>query len=128
MQTLLLDVAQWDLVLDARGNIAVASDPYSLAQDAASAIKTFLGEVFWDTTIGVPYLQQIFGVAASLALVKAQLADAALTVPETTAAQCFITAFTQRNLQGQVQVTSQTTGQTAVMPFTVLNPLPGGNA
>jgi hypothetical protein len=128
MQTLLLDVAQWDLVLDANGNIAVASDPYSLAQDAASAIKTFLGEAFWDTTIGVPYLQQIFGVAASLALVKAQLADAALTVPETTSAQCFITAFTQRNLQGQVQITSQTTGQTAALPFTVLNPLPGGNA
>jgi hypothetical protein len=128
MQTLLLDVAQWDLVLDANGNIAVASDPYSLAQDAASAIKTFLGEVFWDTTIGVPYLQQIFGVAASLALVKAQLTEAALTVPETASAQCFITAFTQRNLQGQVQVTSQTTGQTSALPFTVLNPLPAGNA
>jgi hypothetical protein len=36
-------------VLDAEGNIAVASEPYSLAQDAASAIKTFAGEVFWDT-------------------------------------------------------------------------------
>jgi hypothetical protein len=128
MQTLLLDVAAWDLVLDAHGNIAVASDPYSLAQDAASAIKTFLGEVFWDTTIGVPYSQQIFGKQASLALVKAQLAAAALTVPEVVSAQCFITAFTNRNLAGQVQTKSQSTGQVSVANFTVLNPLPGGNA
>ena len=55
MDTLLLDVAAWDLVQDALGNIAVATEPYSLAQDAASAIKTFLGECYLDTTYGIAY-------------------------------------------------------------------------
>jgi hypothetical protein len=48
VNTLLLDVSSWDLCLDAAGNIAMASNPYSIAQDAASAIRTFAG----DFTIG----------------------------------------------------------------------------
>ena len=43
MNTLLLDTLRWDLCLDVHGNIAVASDPYSVAQDVASAIRTFSG-------------------------------------------------------------------------------------
>lgn len=31
--TLLLDTLAWDLAVDAAGNIAVATEPYSLAQD-----------------------------------------------------------------------------------------------
>ena len=52
-QTLLLDPLKWDLVVDAAGNIAVASPPYALAQDAASSIKLFSGECYYDTSIGV---------------------------------------------------------------------------
>ena len=41
MNTLLLDLTNWDLLVDASGNIAVASDPYSVAQDVASAVRVF---------------------------------------------------------------------------------------
>ena len=58
-QTLLLDTGSWDLSVDANSNIAIADPDYSLAQDAASAIKTFLGEMFYDTTVGDPWLTQI---------------------------------------------------------------------
>lgn len=125
MDTLLLDTVAWDLVLDAAGNIAVASNPYSLAQDAASAIKTFLGEVYFDTTVGVPWLQEILGDSPSLALLKAQLADAAETVPEVSSAVVFISSFSNRAVSGQVQVTS-TTGTTSVATFTVLSPQGSG--
>ncbi|AJJ19826.1 hypothetical protein [Yersinia intermedia] len=54
--TLLLDRTAWDLVLDANGDIAMASLPYSIAQDVASAIKTFIGECWYDTSQGVPYV------------------------------------------------------------------------
>jgi hypothetical protein len=37
------DRSTWDLVLGASGNIAEASAPYALAQDAASAIQLFAG-------------------------------------------------------------------------------------
>lgn len=120
--TLLLDTATWDLVLDANGNIAVATEPYALAQDAASAIKTFLGEVYWDTTVGVPYITQILGRNIPLPLLKQELINAALTVPGVVSAQVFISSLTDRILRGQVQVVS-TTGQVSQpAAFQTINP------
>ena len=124
--TLLLDQSTWDLCLDASGNIAVATSPYAEAQDAASAIKTFLGECYWDTTIGIPWLQQILGLAPTLALLKALLEAAAETVPGVASAQVFITSLTERGASGQVQVTSKATGQTSVASFAVVNPQGAG--
>lgn len=119
--TLLLDPGTWDLSRDASGNIAVASEPYSLAQDAASAIKTFLGEVYFDTTIGVPYRQQILGQRPPLALLKQQLVKAALTVPDVASATVFITSFVDRAISGQVQIIGAT-GQVSAANFTVTDP------
>lgn len=128
MQTLLLDQSTWDLVLDANGNIAVGSEPYSLAQDAASAVKTFsdggpngVGECWWDTTVGVPWLTQILGQPLNIGIIKAKLSAAALTVPDVSAAVVFISAFINRAVSGQVQVTS-VTGQTSAANFSVTNP------
>ncbi len=102
--TLYLDPAAWDLRLDAAGNIAVATEPYRLAQDAASAIRTFLGECYYDTTIGVSYWADILGHNPPLQLIKADLVNAALTVPGVVAAQVFIVSA-DRAVSGQVQVT-----------------------
>lgn len=120
--TLLLDQIEWDLVLDADGNIAVASEPYSLAQDASSAIRTYLGEVYFDTTLGIPYLQQIFGRVPALTLLKAQMASAAETVPGVSKAEVFLTSTEGRVVSGQVQVTSEQTGVVSVATFTVIDP------
>lgn len=107
MDTLLLDQKTWDLTLDAGGNIALATDPYSIAQSVASAVRTFLGEVWYDTALGVSYFQSILGFLPPLELLKAQLVAAALTVPEVTAAKVFISALKGRQLTGQIQVTYQ---------------------
>lgn len=124
--TLLLN-ANWDLTLDANGNIAVAAEPYALAQDAASAIQTYLGEVGWDTTMGVPYQTQIFGQAPPMSLLKQLLINAALSVsPDIDSAQVFFSSLdpNTRQLAGQVQLTS-VTGQTVVANFSTAIP-PGG--
>lgn len=105
MQTLLLDTVEWDLVLDANGNIAVASNPYSLAQDAASACRLFLGELWYDTTQGVPYFQEILGKAPPLSYLKSKLETAAKTVPGVVAAVVYISSIVGRRVSGQVQVT-----------------------
>lgn len=105
MKTLFLDPNAWDLTIDASGNIAVADDPYSLAQDAASAVKLFLGELWFDTTQGVPYFEQLFGKPPNISLIKAKFETAALTVPDVTAAEVFVTSIVGRNVSGQVQVT-----------------------
>lgn len=120
--TLLLDQIAWDLVLDANGNIAVATEPYALAQDAASVIRTYLGEVYFDITLGIPYLQQVFGRTPSLTLLKAQLQSAAETVPGVESAKVFLVSTEGRVVSGQVQVTSTTTGQVSAATFTVIDP------
>lgn len=102
--TLLLDTVTWDLVLDISGNIALASDPYSMAQDAASAIRLFEGELWYNTVNGVPYWTAILGRAPPLSLIKAKFIAAALTVPGVVAAQCFISGYRDRVLTGQVQI------------------------
>lgn len=115
MRTILLGADTWDMVIDASGNIAVADVPYALAQDAASAIKTFLGEVYYDTTLGVPYLNNSNAAAATnsplmggpinLPALKAALVTAAKTVPGVTSATVFISSVRNRVVSGQVQVT-----------------------
>lgn len=105
MRTVLLDVAKWDLVLDVSGNIAVAGEPYALAQDAASAIRTFLGEAWYNTTLGVPYFGPLLGRAPNIALMKAKFAEAARTVPGVTSATVFIASVSGRRVSGQVQIT-----------------------
>lgn len=105
MQTLLLDPDTWDLVIDADSNIAVASAPYALSQDVASACRLFQGELYYDTTQGVPYWQSILGQLPPLQFIKNAYVTAALTVPTVVAAVCYITAFVNRVISGQVQST-----------------------
>jgi len=116
MNTLLLDRTAWDLVLDASGNIAMASNPYAIAQDVASAVRLFLGELYYDTTKGVPYWQQILGQLPPTGLVQANLEAAALTVPGVVSATVTLTSFTDRMLSGQVAVTLED-GMTQTVSF-----------
>jgi hypothetical protein len=116
LSTLLLDRTTWDLCVDANGNIAMATPPYSIAQDVASAIKLFSGELYYDTSQGVPYFSQILGHFPPLALMKAQFVAAALTVPGVASAQCFISSVTDRKVSGQVQITD-TAGNVSAVGF-----------
>lgn len=105
MDTLLLNPVTWDLINDGAGNIAMASEPYSLAQDAASACRAYLGELYYDTTQGVPYDQSILGKPLVLSFLRQQLEEAAETVPGVVSAVVLISSFVDRQVTGQVQVT-----------------------
>lgn len=105
MRTLLLDTQAWDLVLDISGNIAVADEPYALAQDVASAVRVNLGELWYDTTQGVAYTDQIMGKTPNPQLIKSQVETAALSVPGIVKAKCLLAQMNGRVLTGQVLVT-----------------------
>ena len=100
--TLLLDQTAWDLVIDSAGNIAMAQPPYAVAQDVASAVKLFSGELWYDTTKGVPYFEDILGELPPPSLFMGYIEDAALTVPGTVRAQCIISSFDNRTVNGQI--------------------------
>jgi len=105
--SLLLDVVSWDLVLDASGNIAVCNAPYAIAQDVACAIRLFQGELWYDTSQGVPYFQNILGHAPPLGVLKAAINTAALSVPAVVASQTYLSSGPSRGIIGQCQVTDE---------------------
>jgi hypothetical protein len=113
--TLLLDRSAWDLAIDAQGNIAKATEPYSAVQDVASACRLFEAEYWYDVSIGVPYFQQILGHFQPIQVVKTALEAAALSVPEVTAATVLLDGIVGRQLTGQVQV--EVGGVTSVVPI-----------
>jgi hypothetical protein len=121
VKTLLLDSITWDLVKDVSGNIALADVPYSLAQDAASAIKLFARELWYDTSKGIPYFEEILGKPPNIALMKSKFADAAKTVPGVVSAKVFISSIVNRAVSGQVQVTDAN-GTTTAASFVATPP------
>ena len=102
-KTLLLDQDKWDLVLDSAGNIAVASTPYALAQDVASAVRLFIGELWYDTEKGIPYFEDVLGHLPPVSLVVSYIENAALTVPGVVSARCIISSIDARSVSGQIQ-------------------------
>lgn len=104
--TLLLDQTAWDLVLDINGNIALAGWPYSIAQDVASAVRTFLGECLFDTSQGLPYWQQILGELPPPSFVKQAIETVAMTVPNVASVNVVFTnySYTKRQIAGQIQI------------------------
>lgn len=114
--TMLLDLTNWDLVLDASGNIAVASPPYSVAQDVATSVRTFLGEVYYDGEDGIPYFESILGMLPPAALLTQLISKQALKVPGTVAANVVITSFSAGALAGQIQLGLET-GETIIVNF-----------
>lgn len=118
MDTLLLDVETWDLCLDANGNLAIAKAPYALAQDVATAIRTFLGEVWYNDTLGIPWDTQILNKPLNVTTFSALMVQAALGAAPTTGdvyvvkATCIIDSFDRatRAVTGQVQFTDNLGG------------------
>jgi hypothetical protein len=104
MDTIFLNPDTWDWELDSSGNIKTATGGYALAQDAASEIKTFQGEIYYDTTRGIPYWQNVLGQFPPVSLLKAYFNQAALNVPEVVSAVSFIAGIQNRVVSGQCQV------------------------
>lgn len=101
--TMLLDQTAWDLVLDANGDIALAAPPYAIAQDVASAVRLFLGELWYDQTQGVAYWTEILGQLPPAPLLIEMINQVALTVPGVVSVQTVITSFTKRTVTGNIQ-------------------------
>jgi len=118
--TMLLDVDTWDITLDVSGNWALASslypdDPaqalaYGQAQDAASQLRLFEGELTYDTTQGMPWWQQLLGYLPNVQLMAAKSEEQALLVPGVVAANCIIPSVAGRTIStptpGTVTITN----------------------
>lgn len=91
MDTLRLDNTIWDLDLDQYGNLATAGNATAgndqlgpgmrLAQDVATRVRAWLGEVYYDTTQGINYPVYLGG-PPNLALLQSVFTTESLKVPE----------------------------------------------
>jgi hypothetical protein len=116
--SLLLDQTAWDLVLDANGNIALAQPPYAVAQDVACAQRTFLGEVYYDDSQGIPYFEDVLGQFPPVSLITGLLEAAALTVSGVVSATTTIQSFDsdEQTVSGQTVFTDNQ-GTTTTVNF-----------
>ena len=121
MNTLLLNTETWDLTINSAGNLAVTTGLYALAQDVASACRTFLGEAWYDTTLGIPYTDRILGYLPPVSFLQAQFEGQGKLVPQVGAVKAILDPLdTTRVLTGRLEVTSA--GQTAVLAGAVAVP------
>lgn len=112
MRTLFLMPDTWDLALDTSGNIATATDVYQQAQDIASAGRTFVGDLYYDTEVGIPYFQGILGTKGfPLALYKMHLEDAAKSIPGVVSAQAELGLNANRQATGYIAFTNEQNDQ-----------------
>jgi len=118
MQTLPLDTTSWDLALDSNGNLSLTDPDYSIAQDVASAIRTFQGECWYGATLGMPYFQSILGKLPPRSYITSLLERAALTVTGVVSVTVVSLGLNaQRQLTGSVIVVSTDTNTPIVASF-----------
>jgi hypothetical protein len=115
VDTLALDISLWDLDVDSQGNLRTVGDATStldqtgpgmrLAQDVATRVQAWQGEVFFDTTQGINY-PAYFGGPPNLSLLQSVFNTEALKVPlcRTALAQFTFTAGKKRTIGGVLNV------------------------
>lgn len=89
-KSLLLETDSWDISLDSFGNMAITDNPYAVAQDVACACLTFLGESWYDTSLGIPYYQRILGHWPGTQLINTKMQTEALKLPYVQSAACTV--------------------------------------
>jgi len=114
MDTLALDVIAWDLDCDVYGNIKTVGDAtpgtqtgpgMRLAQDVATRVRAWRGEVYFDTTQGINYLGYLGGTP-NLSALQSAFNTEALKVPlcASALADFTFTAGSSRQLGGVLNV------------------------
>jgi hypothetical protein len=106
MSTILLSHDDHDLLVDANGNIAMASNPYAYAQDVATAELMFKGEHIYYNTIGIPYLTEILGENTPISIIKGYYETEALSVTGIKKAEAVLSLGKDRGLSGEIRVTT----------------------
>jgi len=116
--TLLLDWDTHDLCLDSLGNIALASAPYAVAQDAETQVSTFLGECWYDTSQWVDWWGQILGKDPPASVVISLIEIQALLVPDVKQVKITLAGITTPGREGVGQMlVTDTDSNTSLIPL-----------
>lgn len=100
--TIPLDTSTWDIFLNAAGNLSLTDPDSSIAQDVASAVRTFQGECWYDNTLGMPYFQAIFGKSPPNSFVVSNIKTQAFTIPGVNSVNVVGAGLQGRNFKGVI--------------------------
>ena len=92
----------WDLSVDSQNNISMIAGPGAVAQNVASACRTFQGEVYYDTDLGIPYRVKVFGVSAQPSLLSSFFESTAKNVSDVTDVKVNIALNSDREVTGSI--------------------------
>lgn len=96
----------WDLALSVGGNMATASGVERIVQDVACYERVFLGEGWYDTEVGIPYLLRELADLPPAGLVRERANRRGLEAPGVIAVNTELTEFSNRTLHGIIHVTT----------------------
>lgn len=96
--SLLLD-SDWDIQLDASGNIAETSGDYAVAQNVSNAVRLFTDDAYYDTDRGIPHFALTLGRKPALSVFRAVVRQAALGVDGVRAAEVKDLVLAQKDAQ-----------------------------
>lgn len=113
-RTFFLD-ADWDLTLDAGGNIATVSGPYAIAQNVANAVRLFTRDAYFDADKGIPHFSVELGHKPPYSILRTRILQAARAV-EGVADATVTFDRDERKLGGEILLTL-TDGTTANVEF-----------
>lgn len=91
-----IDPATNDLFLDGSGNIATVSNAEAVGQHVKQRLQTYSGEWFLNTTVGVPWLEEILGGKYDPALAESVVKTEILNTDMVTGISSFSVGFDQR--------------------------------
>jgi hypothetical protein len=83
-----------DLYLDADGNISVSYDLQAVLEECSEAAKTLLGELIFNTSVGVPYAQTVWSGVPNISQFTSALRQTLLSVPEVNEVLSIVTGRT----------------------------------
>lgn len=115
-KSLMLDLDEWDLTLDAAGNIAVTTGAYAVAQNVANAVRLFTDDAWYDPQRGIPHFMVDLGHRPDASVVRNRVRKAALGVDGVAAAVVTVAGEDDRVLGGDIELTL-TTGENASVDF-----------
>ena len=96
--SLLLD-SDWDIQLDASGNIAVTTGDYAVAQNVSNAVRLFTNDAYYDAGRGIPHFALTLGRKPAMSVFRAVVRQAALGVKGVRAAEVKDLVLAQKDAQ-----------------------------
>ena len=72
--------ADWDLQLNAEGNLILAHDDYAIAQNCANEIRLFTNDAYFQQLNGIAWFESQLGKPLEESLIKSEIRDACLRV------------------------------------------------